>query len=357
MAEIGGATCFALRRGARADILPRHRAPLDRAARRDRRLLRRHALVGVRLTRAGRGARAARLHPRLRLDEVHARRRRPRGAQRPRRACESARSARTTSPRSSPAGSGCPTGRSRSRRTSSAGPAGRATSPTTATHRPARARCYVHEGVGWLGFGATLPELRGRGAQSATARRADRGRPAAGLLGRSPPRPASWRKTGPRTRTETSSGQASAKRERGQTTGRREGLLRLSWSSRLAAAHAVLVCAAAAPGCARRSRSARSCRSCSTRSLSDLTIGLMKRRGPRRRRPGHASPGRRGQTAIDPGLLSDLAYGVEQATAAGIDVYLDVYPERSSQTPHAARRPGRRSRPGLRRIVAAHARA
>jgi GNAT superfamily N-acetyltransferase len=26
---------------------------------------------------------------------------------------------------------------------------------------------YVHEGVGWLGFGATLPEFRGRGAQSA----------------------------------------------------------------------------------------------------------------------------------------------------------------------------------------------
>jgi GNAT superfamily N-acetyltransferase len=26
---------------------------------------------------------------------------------------------------------------------------------------------YVHEGVGWLGFGATLPQFRGRGAQSA----------------------------------------------------------------------------------------------------------------------------------------------------------------------------------------------
>src|SRR5580765_2810881 len=26
---------------------------------------------------------------------------------------------------------------------------------------------YVHEGVGWLGLGATLPQLRGRGAQSA----------------------------------------------------------------------------------------------------------------------------------------------------------------------------------------------
>jgi GNAT superfamily N-acetyltransferase len=26
---------------------------------------------------------------------------------------------------------------------------------------------YVHEGVGWLGLGATLPQFRGRGAQSA----------------------------------------------------------------------------------------------------------------------------------------------------------------------------------------------
>jgi GNAT superfamily N-acetyltransferase len=26
---------------------------------------------------------------------------------------------------------------------------------------------YVHEGIGWLGFGATLPDFRGRGAQSA----------------------------------------------------------------------------------------------------------------------------------------------------------------------------------------------
>ena len=34
--------------------------------------------------------------------------------------------------------------------------------------RPAGAGAlFVHEGVGWLGFGATLPELRGRGAQSA----------------------------------------------------------------------------------------------------------------------------------------------------------------------------------------------
>ena len=41
----------------------------------------------------------------------------------------------------------------------------------------------------------------------------------------------------------------------------------------------------------------------------------------------------RGQSAIDPGLLSDLRDGIEKARAAGIDIYLDVYPNGSSQTP------------------------
>jgi hypothetical protein len=41
----------------------------------------------------------------------------------------------------------------------------------------------------------------------------------------------------------------------------------------------------------------------------------------------------RGQTALDPGLLGDLRTGVDKASAAGIDVYLDVYPNGSSQTP------------------------
>ena len=41
----------------------------------------------------------------------------------------------------------------------------------------------------------------------------------------------------------------------------------------------------------------------------------------------------RGQTAMDPGLLSDLRDGVDKARAAGIDVYLDAYPNGSSQTP------------------------
>jgi hypothetical protein len=41
----------------------------------------------------------------------------------------------------------------------------------------------------------------------------------------------------------------------------------------------------------------------------------------------------RGQTAIDGGLLSDLRNGIDAARAAGIDVYLDVYPADSSQTP------------------------
>ena len=41
----------------------------------------------------------------------------------------------------------------------------------------------------------------------------------------------------------------------------------------------------------------------------------------------------RSQTAMDPGLLSDLRNGVAMARAAGIDVYLDAYPADSSQTP------------------------
>ena len=69
--------------------------------------------------------------------------------------------------------------------------------------------------------------------------------------------------------------------------------------------------------------------------LQDLTIGLMKQ-------ANLADVGRitvtwqKGQTAMDPGLLGDLRTGVDKATAAGIDVYLDVYPNGSSQTPNSA---------------------
>lgn len=41
----------------------------------------------------------------------------------------------------------------------------------------------------------------------------------------------------------------------------------------------------------------------------------------------------RGQTAVDPGILGDLRAGVDKASTVGIDVYLDVYPNGSSQTP------------------------
>ncbi len=41
----------------------------------------------------------------------------------------------------------------------------------------------------------------------------------------------------------------------------------------------------------------------------------------------------RGQTTMDPGLLSDLRTGIDKARAAGTDVYLDVYPNGSAQTP------------------------
>jgi hypothetical protein len=68
--------------------------------------------------------------------------------------------------------------------------------------------------------------------------------------------------------------------------------------------------------------------------LQDLVIGLMKN-------ANLADVGRitvtwqRGQTALDPGLLGDLRTGVDKATAAGIDVYLDLYPNGSSQTPNS----------------------
>jgi hypothetical protein len=42
---------------------------------------------------------------------------------------------------------------------------------------------------------------------------------------------------------------------------------------------------------------------------------------------------KRGQTALDPNLLADLGYGIDQAQAAGADAYLTVYPAGSSETP------------------------
>lgn len=44
----------------------------------------------------------------------------------------------------------------------------------------------------------------------------------------------------------------------------------------------------------------------------------------------------RGQTQPDPGIVGDLGTGAAKAAAAGIDVYLDVYPNGSSQTPLTA---------------------
>jgi hypothetical protein len=67
-------------------------------------------------------------------------------------------------------------------------------------------------------------------------------------------------------------------------------------------------------------------------SLQESTIALMKN-------ASLADTSRvtvtweRGQTAIDAGLLSDLRNGIDQARAAGSDVYLDAYPNGASQTP------------------------
>src|SRR5262245_5254221 len=42
---------------------------------------------------------------------------------------------------------------------------------------------------------------------------------------------------------------------------------------------------------------------------------------------------RRGQTTMDPGMRSDIRDGIDKAQAAGIEVYLSLYPDGSSQTP------------------------
>ena len=210
------------------------------------------------------------LHPRLRLDEVHARRRRRARRTATSTSCGSARSAPTTSPRSSPAGSGCPTGRSRSPRTSSAVPAGRATSPTTASAPAGAGALYVHEGVGWLGLrrdAAGVPRPR---RPERDPRRPDRGRPPAGLPRRSPPRPASSRTAAPRTRTATSSGQVSGRQGCGQTTARRDEALAIFVAGprgrryRVRARTSAHDAAAAARDAAADRR--RSCPSCSTRA-------------------------------------------------------------------------------------------
>jgi hypothetical protein len=46
---------------------------------------------------------------------------------------------------------------------------------------------------------------------------------------------------------------------------------------------------------------------------------------------------RRGQATMDPGMRSDLRDGIDKAEAAGIDVYLSLYPAGSSQTPLTVR--------------------
>src|SRR5262245_61981588 len=69
---------------------------------------------------------------------------------------------------------------------------------------------------------------------------------------------------------------------------------------------------------------------------------------------------RRGQTTMDPGMRSDLRDGIDKAEAAGIEVYLSLYPEGSSQTPTTDRDradfaswvvDGIRAMPNLRHVI------
>ena len=45
---------------------------------------------------------------------------------------------------------------------------------------------------------------------------------------------------------------------------------------------------------------------------------------------------KRGERDLDPGLLSDLQYAIQQASASGIDIYLTLYPDGPSDTPRRA---------------------
>jgi hypothetical protein len=42
---------------------------------------------------------------------------------------------------------------------------------------------------------------------------------------------------------------------------------------------------------------------------------------------------KRGEKELDPGLLSDLRYGVQEAEKAGVDIYLTIYPAGANDTP------------------------
>ena len=284
-------------------------------------------------------ARGARLHARLRLDEVHARRRAARGAQRPRRRAGRPGRARTTSPLSSPAGTACPTGRSRSPRTSSAGRAGRATSPTTASAPAGAGALYVHEGVGWLGFGATLPEFRGRGAQSAilAARIEDA------------------RRQGCREVT-TETGELEDDRPVELVPKHRAGRFPGSGSAGKLprgvkqAPPLLLVLATAGTACAatqsahapRRGSCACRCRSAAVvpelldPGLQDLTDRADEAARASPTSGGSRSPGRRARRRWTRASSATCAPASTRRRAAGVDVYLDVYPNGSSQTPNSA---------------------
>jgi hypothetical protein len=70
-------------------------------------------------------------------------------------------------------------------------------------------------------------------------------------------------------------------------------------------------------------------------TLQDSTIALMK--GASLADTARVTiTWQRGQKTTDEGLLSDLRNGIDKARAAGIDVYLDAYPEGGSQTPSSA---------------------
>src|SRR5581483_8291006 len=323
----------ARRRG--ADLQPRRRPHLGRSTRRDQRLLRRRGLVGLRLARPRAGARGPRLRPRLRLDEVLAGRvaapgaERARGAAGRRRQVGRLRTGRRRGLRHARVDRAPGRERRRTRRL--------VVLRRVCRGRPCRRRRAVRPRSSRLarlrGDARAVPRPR---RPERDPRRAHRGSAPAGLHDRDD-------------RDRRAAGGApvelvSEHRARRISRGRRPTQLpgavnRLARLLAVAAAAAWLCAAASASRPGTPLEIGAVVPELTVRSLVGKTVEAMTGAGL-----GGAGrvtlTWRRGQKTLDPGLLSDLGYAIQQADAAGIDIYLTVYPLGAG---HPPRTPGARA--------------
>src|SRR5581483_7540506 len=329
-----------------ADVQPCRRAGLDRTARRDRCVLRREVVAGERLVRPRARARGARRRPRLRVDEVLARDRAAEGSQRPARGPGrrgGGRRLRTGDRRRLRlAGVDEAAGRERRRK------AALVVLRRLRRRRPGRSRRRLRRrGHGVAGHGRDASGVSQPRRAERDPRRPNRSRPRPGLHHRG-------HRDG-RARAGTAVGVVSQHPPRRLSRGgdptelpgtmsRLSGLdsrrARYGWPMFRSVALAVVVASLLAAGAASAPARPPLLVGAVTPELLDAslatnTIGLLR----------EANLGdvarvtvtwQRGQTSIDPGLLGDLNTGIAQARAAGVEVYLDVYPNGSSQTPRTA---------------------